>query len=314
MLIYIIINGLKLKGKKIIKRSLLQKTKNIITKILISLLIFSLQPGCNNNQKVYPERKDIIEAVYASGKIISENEHSIYALYNGTVIKKLVNDGDTVVKGQLLYVIRKEISFPGLQSGPYNSINKNLTKNPSFITVPRTTEKLFIRSDCDGLIYQATKETGESVRELELLVLIGERFKRVAELSVDQLDIARVKVKQMVLLKSDVTGDTIYEAEVKKIYPLMNETNQTFRVDVALKHNLNFPFIHNTVDGNILIQKKEKALVLPASAVLEGDSVYIENNNHVQKIKIKPGIRGIDFIEVLNGIDENTPVIIKNNR
>lgn len=292
-----------MKAKNKIKRSLLPKANNFLIKILISLLIFSLQTSCNNNKIIYPERKDIIEAVYASGKIISENEHGILALNNGTVIKKLTNDGDTVTKGQLLYILKKEVPSAELQSKLYNPNNHSLT-----------TEKFFIRSDCDCLIYQTTKEEGETVRQKELLVLAGETSKRIAALSVDQLDIARVKINQMVLLKTDLTGDTIYEGMVKKIYPLMNEANQTFRIDVELKHNLNLPFIHNTADGNILIQKKEKALVLPANAILEGDSVYIERNNQEQKIKIKLGIRDIDFVEVLSGIDERTRIIIKNNR
>lgn len=62
-------------------------------------------------------------------------------------------------------------------------------------------------------------------------------------------DITKVKVNQIALLKSDLTGDSIYEGEVKKIYPLMNETNQTFRVDITLKGEFNFPFINNTVEG-----------------------------------------------------------------
>jgi len=61
--------------------------------------------GCNNPAVIFPERKDIIETVYASGKIISENEYKLASLSNGTIIKKLVKDGDTVQKGQLLHVI-----------------------------------------------------------------------------------------------------------------------------------------------------------------------------------------------------------------
>lgn len=261
--------------------SLLFFRKDDLIKFIIILQIFFLQTGCNNNTIIYAERKDIVEVVYVSGKILPENEHSILAMNNGTVSKKFVDDGDTITDGKVLYILN------------------NLTGGTTSI-----------KSDCDCLIYQATKQEGETVREKELLALTG-GSKRIAVLSVDQSDISRIKTGQMVLLKTDLTGDSIYEGSVKKIYLLMNDANQTFRVDVELKQNLDLPFIHNTADGNIVIQKKEKALVVPTNAILNGDSIYIEQTNTEKKIKITPGIRDIDFTEVLSGVDEKTRIIIK---
>ena len=76
----------------------------VITKLLIGglLIVTAAGPGCNHTPVIYPERKNIIETVYASGKIISADEFNLAALSNGTIVKKLVRDGDTVQKGQLL--------------------------------------------------------------------------------------------------------------------------------------------------------------------------------------------------------------------
>ncbi len=286
------------------------KANHFFKLVLFCLLIVGM-PGCNNYQKIYQEKKNIIEAVYASGKMIAENEHSIYASQTGTVISKLVNEGDTVSNGQLLYIIKKEKLAAGLPVSTNPLLNEML--NTTSPAAPGA-DKLFIKSDCDCLVYQATKEMGQTVSQSELLILLGGKDKRLAELSVDQSDITRVKTGQPVLLKSDMTGDTIYEAEVKKIFPVMNEANQTFRVEVVLKKPFDFAFIHNSVEGNIIIRRKSMALVLPANVVLEGDSVHIKKDDRIQKIKIVPGIRGIDFIEVISGIDEKTPVFIKDKR
>jgi len=284
---------------------------NRFIKLMLFCLLLVGMPGCNNYKKIYPEKKDIIEAVYASGKMIAENEHSMYASQTGTVISKLVNEGDTVSNGQLLYVIKKEKLAAGLPVSTSPLVNEML-KTTSAATPGA--DKLFIKSDCDCLVYEATKEMGQTVRQSELLILLGEKNKRLAELSVDQSDITRVKTGQLALLKSDMTGDTIYEAEVKKIFPVMNEANQTFRIEVVLKKPFDPAFIHNSVEGNVIIRRKSLALVLPANAVLEGDSVYVKKKDGIQKIKIVPGIMGIDFIEVISGIDEKTPVIIKDRR
>lgn len=74
---------------------------------LVAMVIFGW--GCKKTPVIYPERKDIIETVYASGKTLSENEYKLAALSNGTIIKKLVRDGDTLQKGQLL----RTVAFQG---------------------------------------------------------------------------------------------------------------------------------------------------------------------------------------------------------
>ena len=285
--------------------------KSYFITISFNLLFICFLISCKNDITIHAERKNLIESVYASGKIIAAKEHNIQAMDNGTVLKKFVRDGDSVKKGQLLYTIKKETPVVRIQSKNKNT-NILAPDKISFLLTnePPAKETIYIRSDCDGVIYQSTKEPGEAVRILEPLVLIGEKSGRIARLVVDQSDISKVKTGQLVLLKSDITGSTIYEAEVIKIYPLMNEANQTFRVDATFRNQMNLPFIHNSVEGNIVIQKKENALVLPAYALSEGDSVQIRINDHQQKIKITPGIRSIAFIEILDGIDEKTPVIV----
>ena len=76
---------------------------------IISLCIFCIiVASCSQQNIIHPQKKDIVETVYASGKIISNNEYNVFALSNGTVIKKLVKEGDAVSKNQILYVIKND--------------------------------------------------------------------------------------------------------------------------------------------------------------------------------------------------------------
>lgn len=276
--------------------------------VIASLLLLA----CSDHTIIYAERKNLIESVYTSGKIIAEDEHIIYVLNNGLVSKKLIRDGDTVKKGQLLYIIEKELPTLKVQSGKKAS-NMLTSGDISLVVTSGSSakEKQNIYSDCDGVIYQSNKEEGEAVRAAEPLVLIGRNTDLLARMAVDQLDISRIKAGQPVLLKTDLSGDTIYEATVKKVYPLMNETNQSFRVDVSFNTQPGLPFLHNSAEGNIIIQKKENALVLPVYALLDGDSVQIKTNGSRKTIKITTGIKGLDYVEVLAGIDEKVPVVIQ---
>jgi HlyD family secretion protein len=359
----------------------------------LALLVVSTSwSGCDNTPIIYAERKDIIETVYASGKIISGNEYKLAALRSGTIIKKLVRDGDTVRKGQLLYVISNEAAMERHNAAlkNYHIVSANLSdqspllndmklslhnaalkcSNDSIIyhryknllaqdigtksnldyvytnyqlsvnqkkiaeqkyyaalndlqvsysnarsqlaTAGKELKEYFIRSDCDGLVYQTFKEAGETVNVNEVVALLGEYGNRVICLAVDQQDIGKIRTGQKVLLQTDVTGSTIYEGLVSFIYPVMNEQDQTFRVDAVFTTQSAPSFIHSSIEANIIVQQKDKALVLPRNALTDNDSVWIQVKRKRTKTGIKTGITTLDYVEIIAGLDEKTPVLLTN--
>lgn len=346
--------------------------------------------SCKNAAVVYPEKKDIIETVYASGKIISANEYKLAALSNGTIVKKLVKDGDSVQKGQLLYVISNEAAserynaaltnyqiitsnrseqspllkdlkltllnaavkctndsityyrYKGLleqdigtrsnldnvytsyqlsmnqkkiaEQKYYAALNdlqaSHSNAHSQLTAADKDLKDYFIRSEYDGVVYQTFKEAGETVYTNEVVALIGENSNPVIRLAVDQQDISRIRTGQQVLLQTDVSGNTIYEAVVSYIYPVMNEQDQTFRVDALFTRKQAPSFIHSSVEANIIIQKKSKALVLPRNALTGNDSVWVQVKRNRKKVGIQTGITTMDHVEIRSGLDEKTPVVL----
>lgn len=82
-------------------------------------------------------------------------------------------------------------------------------------------ENYFIRAESNGTVYQLFKEQGEAVKMNEPVALLGRSGARLIRLSVDQEDIRQVRTGQTVLLKTDVSGDRIYQAKVNRDYPPM---------------------------------------------------------------------------------------------
>lgn len=345
--------------------------------------------GCKNTAVLYPQKKDIIETVYASGKIVPGGEYRLAALSSGTILKKLVMDGDTVKKGQLLYVVNniaaKEKYNAALSNYRVASINlssqspllgdlrlslqnaalrcandsityyryKNLwaqdigTKSnldnvyanyhvslnekkiaeqkynaalndlavsgsnarSQFTAAAKDLKEYFIRSDRDGIVYQTYKEAGEAVYTNELVALMGNRGDQVIRLAVDQQDINKIRAGQQVLIQTDVTGNTVYEAVVADIYPVMNEQDQTFRVDARFTGRTAPSFIHSSVEANIIIQRKNGALVLPRNVLAAGDSVWVLEKGKQKKTGLRTGIATLDYVEILSGLSEKTPVL-----
>lgn len=66
------------------------------------LLLISCQ---RNGDTLSPEAKPLMEAVYASGYVVAKGEYEVYAQAEGYLIDKRVLDGDTIHKGDVLFVL-----------------------------------------------------------------------------------------------------------------------------------------------------------------------------------------------------------------
>ena len=90
----------------------------------------------------------------------------------------------------------------------------------------------------------------------------------------------------------------------------MNEQDQTFRVEARFEKQDAPAFIHSSVEANIIIQRKNKALVLPRSVLAGNDSVWVQQKGQKTKKCIKTGITTLDHVEITAGLDERTPVLL----
>jgi len=356
--------------------------------LLLAALILCGCRGCSSSAVIYPQRKELIETVYASGKIMPDDEYSLAALCTGRIVRKLVRDGDTVVRGQLLFGISADdareradaaaanyaIAGTGLsihsprlhdlaltlQNASLKLANDSVTyfrwkqlwaenigtksnldncrlsyelslnneriarqqylaaldelqvarnnARTQLSAVQKELKEYSIRSDRNGIVYQTFKEAGEAVRLNEVVALMGSSRRPVIRLAVDQQDIGRIRADQEVLVQADAAGGSIFRATVSRIYPVMNELDQTFRVDALFSDGQIPSFIHSSVEANIIIQKKNDVLVLPRTALVSKDSVLIGEHGKQRMRKVVTGISTLDDIEILSGIDANTPV------
>lgn len=168
-----------------------------------------------------------------------------------------------------------------------------------------------VKSLIDGRVFEVYKEQGEAIRRGEALALIGASKEVYIQLEVDELDINKLKIGQEILIKVDVYKDQIFKAKVSKIYQMLNKQNQSFRVDAEFVDA--YPSIYSglTVEANIIIQRKEKALVVPKSYLVAKDSLWILKGEEAQKIKIQKGIENFEWVEIRSGLTAESKIIKK---
>ncbi|WP_461078139.1 efflux RND transporter periplasmic adaptor subunit [Spirosoma flavus] len=167
-----------------------------------------------------------------------------------------------------------------------------------------------IRSFVNGKVYEVYKDPGEVVRIGDQLALVGSGNQLYAQLSVDESDFGRLRIGQDVVLKADIYGEKTFKARVSKIYPKLNRTDQSFRVDAEFVGEKPDSYYGLTVEANIIISQNDHVLTIPKSYVIGADSVLIEQNGNSQKIKFQKGAENFDFVEVKGGLTEKTKLIL----
>ncbi|GAB3915849.1 macrolide transporter subunit MacA [Mucilaginibacter boryungensis] len=325
---------------------------------------------------------------------MADSEYTVYALNTGTVIRKLIKDGDKVKKGQLLYVLRHTGSSAKMEaaSSVYANARQNLSANSSILNDLKITmqnadlkfsndsllysryknlwaqnigtrvnldnaetqynisfnqkrsakekyystrndlqlalknaqsqaeslksdlDNYFIRAENPGTVYETLKENGEAVKMSEAVALMGRSDSRIIKLAVDQQDIDQIKPGQTVLLKTDVSGERIFKAQVIRTYPVMNEADQTFRVDAVFIDAAAQSYIHSSVEANIIVNRRSHSLTIPINMLMNGDTIRIKQQNRVITKRVKAGIRTLSEVEILSGADEHTEIVNPDNK
>jgi multidrug efflux pump subunit AcrA (membrane-fusion protein) len=302
--------------------------------LLVLTVIFC---GCRRAEIIHPQRRLVIEAIYVTGRIIPSQEISVVALGGGILKKCLVRNGERVTYGQLLFKLNSPslASFPSQPSRSSGYLDPKMVTylkglSPTFTVPPEQMkvgmnsavssnragfELMSIRSPAAGKVFQLFHSEGETVRPGDVLAIIGHPTERILQLNVDQKDIVKIREGLKVLFRDDLHPLVTYEGTIRSIYPVLNETNYTFRVDATIPGV--YPdsvFIHMPVEGNVIIRENPNALVIPRDALFNADSVMIRKGDASVKIFIKKGIQTVDHIEVVEGLDEGSSVVMPGKR
>jgi RND family efflux transporter MFP subunit len=362
-------------------------------KTTLSILIFFclLGAACKRDTGgTSPAYKDLTEAVYASGNVYPRNEYTVTADATGILQQRLVNEGDSIHKNQLLFVLESATEDARQQAAAnaYRQARANLGANSPVLaeleaqvrnartrlandsinynrfrelygqnatsraeleraelnytlsrnnfraqqnTLQRSRDQIRldvannrsqlvtsevagrntrVRSFVDGKVYEVYKEPGEIVKPGEQLALVGSGKQLYAQLSVDESDFGRMRMGQEVMLKADVYPNKVFKARVSKIYPKLNRTDQSFRVDAEFTGERPASYYGLTVEANIIISQNKHVLTIPKSYVIGNDSVWVEQDGKKQKVQFRKGAENFDLVEVKDGLRETSKLIL----
>lgn len=156
-----------------------------------------------------------------------------------------------------------------------------------------------IRSGMEGRLYKIEKKQGEMVNTLSPVAIIGDAAFFHIELQVDEYDINRIQKDQEIILSMDSYKDQLFTARVTLINPIMNESAKSFTVEAVFIKAPGSLFPNLTCEANIVIQQKAKAITIPRTYLLDGDSVMMTKT---KKVKVLVGLKNYQKAEILKGL------------
>ncbi|HAI75480.1 MAG TPA: RND transporter, partial [Microscillaceae bacterium] len=119
------------------------------------------------------------------------------------------------------------------------------------------------------------------------------------------------KLGQEILVKVDVFKGKLFKAKITKIYRMLDKQNQSFRVDAEFTEDYPKGLAGLTVEANIIVRQKPKALAIPKEYLVGEDSVWVKKGSKIEKVKIQKGVENYDFVEVLQGLGPQDEIFKK---
>ncbi len=134
------------------------------------------------------------------------------------------------------------------------------------------------------------------------------------KISVDELDINKIKLGQQASITSDVYPDEKFTGKVSKISMEGNSQNGVTTYDVTIKLDDRKSLMSGmNVNVEILAESRENVLTVPVGAVRRMQGEYMvsvkDSSGSVKNVKVELGLATKDKVEITSGLSEGDIVL-----
>jgi HlyD family secretion protein len=152
-----------------------------------------------------------------------------------------------------------------------NKLKVNNAKN-NLENAKAKVNKMTVTAPIGGLVTAVNNSNGDNVQEAKSVITIVDMTSIKIKVSIDELDIEKIKLGQTAQIKFDAIKDKSYEGTVETIAQIGTSNNNVTTYDVIVGIT-NPEGIKLGMNANVTIQveNKENALVIPAEALVESN-------------------------------------------
>lgn len=168
-----------------------------------------------------------------------------------------------------------------------------------------------LKSPIDGVVL-------DRPTPVQTRVAVNDQIMRIADVApanlvmradVDEEDVAKVNIGQTVRLTLYAFAGQVFSGKVARIYDQADPARRTFEVDI--RFDAPNPRFLPGMTGELafVMSEKPSVLVVPSQALQDG-SLYVLHGNAVERVTPLVGLRSIERIEILSGVQAGMRVVI----
>lgn len=285
-------------------------------------------------------RRDVVQAVVASGRIATPNRVDVGTQIIGSVASVPVAQGDTVRAGQALIVLdsgelraneaqakatldnaqsqlarTKELASKGfIGKSALDDVVRNFEVARTQLDAARV--KLtyaVIRAPVDGVLIARNVEKGHVVQPGKVLMVLAPAGETQIVLQIDERNLSRLQLGQKALASADAYPAQRFDAELFYINPGVDAQRGTVEVKLRVPKPPEYLRQDMTVSADIEVERHRGTLALPADAVRDTAGpapwVLVVRKDHAVRQPVKLGLRGEGSVEILDGLAEGEEVV-----
>lgn len=164
-----------------------------------------------------------------------------------------------------------------------------------------------LTAPADGQILRRDGEVGQLLPANQPIFYFSQHAPLRIEAEVDEEDILLVQPGQAVLIRAPALPDQILDGRVTSITPKGDPVSRSFRVRIDPTGATRLR-IGMTVEVNIIVTERANALLVPATALVDG-AVWLVRDGRLQRQPVQTGIGSAARVEILAGLSERDAVV-----
>ena len=161
-------------------------------------------------------------------------------------------------------------------------------------------------------VYQRVKLLGDYVRQGDVIAVLGNPKLIYAKLNVDETSMSKVHLNQKVLVRLNTNKQKVYNAVVKQVLPMFDQTSLSYLVKAYFTDSLDFQIVGTQLESNIVGEERKNVLVIPRTYLDYGNKVMLKKGKKIVTIQV--GLVSNDYVEVLGGIGEEDELMLNNKK
>ena len=337
MIFFLKIRVIKMSSDKYMKNLKKNYWKWLWLLLPIGLIVaVSLKSKGKKEDYFLARHQEMTEAVYASGNILPKEEYKVFAMAEGIVSKKMVNEGDTVQAGQTLFIInnqQQQIRLNNAQEAyQIAQKNYNYTASPVLKELETAIRTAQTQMKNDSMNYIRFKnlwqENATSKVEYDKYTLIYEnsknnfllqkaRYEKAKNDLLLNLQNTQSQVQLNAEINQDYTAKSIFEGRVYEIYKEVGEAVRKGEVIALLGSHQKF-YLQMSIDETDIDKVKVGQQVLVKVDIRKDkifrakvSKVYPRLNRQNQSFRVDAELVTDSNLEGFSGLTAEANIIVQ---